>query len=153
MHPRPKGCAAEVYNELVKCWSVHPDRRPDFGRLKAFFLATRANMTAAAAGSRRTGGSGGAPPATDPAGLAHTARGHAYDLGHADLGANVHYNLGHQDVADAGQPYNLAWGEGRAEPAAPPRGAKQPAVAGMGAKGAPRSQFGADGVLLASSAM
>ena len=96
VHPQPTGCADEVYAELAKCWRFDPDQRPDFGSLKAFFLAveTRAPHTAAPASSGAKGQTLGFGDAAGP-------------------DASQHYNLGHQDAADgaAGQHYNLGFRE------------------------------------------
>ena len=42
VHPRPRGCSAHVYTELVKCWSSEPAQRPAFAALETFFEAASA---------------------------------------------------------------------------------------------------------------
>ena len=137
VHPRPGGCSDGVYRELAKCWAFDPGQRPDFAGLKAFFLATAAQLHVKAPHGRVDGGGGGglqgpgaAPaqvpqlhvkaPRADGGGLqgpgAALAQGGAalhYDLGHQDNtngGASQHYTLGHQDAgAGAGAHYNLGY--------------------------------------------
>jgi len=95
VHPRPPACPAGVYTELLKCWAADPDRRPEFTRLRAFFLAMRATVAAADATSQR-------------AGLARQPCAH--NLGHQDNGASgagTLYDLGNQ--GDDQQVYNLGW--------------------------------------------
>ena len=105
VHPKPSGCPLEIYNKLLKCWSVDPGQRPDFDRLKAFFLAMRANIAAASTASPRVLGS--ASRMDTNVGVLAGAAGEQYDLGHQDLSAGVHYNLGNQDAG--GHQYNLGW--------------------------------------------
>ena len=125
VHPRPKGCSASVYAELLRCWSFDPGQRPDFGSLKDFFMTMAMPppaAAAAAAGAWRRSGGGGVP------GQSVAARGNAdgqarhhgpqvagagdqYNLGFQEEGDL--YNLGHQDasLATAGHQYNLGYHE------------------------------------------
>ena len=116
VHARPKSCTERVYSELLRCWSYDPDRRPDFGSLKDFFLgvATRSASgdTASSRGMlARAGDSAGLGP-----GVAASSTGQVYDLGFQEAGAGGgaagQYNLGYQEDPGgrgAGDRYNLGY--------------------------------------------
>ena len=112
VHPRPKGCAAEIYAALVKCWSFDPDRRPDFSSLASFFLdvaaSTAANATATAPQGVPAAAGGGGGGSGLGSRVVGASTGEVYNLGHQDFGTAAQYNLGHQDFGPAaGAQYNL----------------------------------------------
>ena len=84
VHPRPKGCSVEIYAELLKCWSTDPGDRPEFDRLKAYFQAMRASVSASTAAQARAAGRAGGPDGASTASL-------TYDLGHQDVAAGQQY--------------------------------------------------------------
>ena len=104
VHPRPEGCTERVYSELLRCWSFDPAQRPDFGSLKAGFLAL---VTQAA--SRP--GSATAVPSGVPVRAGETVASHptlssngseeVHNLGFQATGAGGragdHNNLGYQE--------------------------------------------------------
>jgi len=109
VHPRPEGCPGDIYSELSKCWSTDPDERPEFNRLKAFFLATSAEINAATVASQRLR----PPPRSNGDGGVSSVSSGANALGANGvlLGLQMAYDLGHQDVGDgAGEQYNLGYG-------------------------------------------
>jgi len=115
VHPRPSGCPTEVYNELLKCWCADPDQRPDFDRLKAFFLAARATVAAAPRAGLR-GAPGRAGHISVRAAASGSVGGEVYNLGYQGAGvvggAGHEYNLGYQDAGaggGAGNEYNLGY--------------------------------------------
>ena len=121
VHPRPKGCTLEIYDELLQCWSFDPDRRPSFARLAAFFvpgdLAARTDTAAHLAPGPRSVAH--PPPGRQGVGtefLPSTAgtgtsqqRGFGNDRSTGGQHPGEQYDLGFQDVA--GGRYNLGYHE------------------------------------------
>ena len=100
MHPCPSGCAKEIYDQLLKCWDPDPDGRPDFARLKSFFLAMRATVAGNSGAPHR--GHGPKNPWTNPSRSPPTT---------GSASQQQQYDLGHQDVrADASTVYDLGSG-------------------------------------------
>ena len=93
VHPRPKGCSAQVYAEVATCWSFEPLQRPEFAALETFFEQTVANRSN---GMKHISGERTVPRGTRVGTASLSIDGAAHDLGHQSEQAPNAYDLGHQ---------------------------------------------------------